>query len=79
MHFSHTWPFSRITQILLQYKLLFNAGGFRSSHMYEQKTILFNRFRLLTEKASDQPEIHDEKEKTVEYSIPSWQVYKNLP
>ena len=32
------------------------------------------KVRLLTEKVSDQPESHDDKEKIVEYSIPSWQV-----
>ena len=30
--------------------------------------------RLLAEKVSDQPESHDDKEKVVEFSIPSWQV-----
>lgn len=30
--------------------------------------------RLLSEKVSDQPETHDDKEKVVEFSIPSWQV-----
>merc|ERR1712123_422069 len=34
--------------------------------------------RLLTEKVSDQPESHDVEEKTVEYSIPSWQVLNGL-
>ena len=28
----------------------------------------------MTEKVSDQPESHDDKEKVVEYSMPSWQV-----
>ena len=28
----------------------------------------------MTEKVSDQPESHDDKEKVVEYSVPSWQV-----
>ena len=30
--------------------------------------------RLLSEKVSDQPESHDDKEKVVEFSVPSWQV-----
>ena len=30
--------------------------------------------RLLSEKVSDQPETHDDKDKVVEFSIPSWQV-----
>merc|ERR1719341_1871762 len=34
--------------------------------------------RLLTEKVSDQPESHDDQEKIVEYSIPSWQVLNGL-
>ena len=38
------------------------------------KGLAHNEVRLLTEKVSDQPESHDDKEKIVEYSIPSWQV-----
>jgi len=34
--------------------------------------------RLLSEKVSDQPENHDDKEKVVEFSIPSWQVLNGL-
>jgi len=34
--------------------------------------------RLLSEKVSDQPENHDDKEKIVEFSIPSWQVLNGL-
>ena len=34
--------------------------------------------RLLAEKVSDQPETHDDKEKVVEFSIPSWQVLNGL-
>merc|ERR1711936_382851 len=34
--------------------------------------------RLLAEKVSDQPETHDDKEKIVEFSIPSWQVLNGL-
>ena len=34
--------------------------------------------RLLAEKVSDQPESHDDKEKVVEFSIPSWQVMCKL-
>jgi hypothetical protein len=30
--------------------------------------------RLLAEKVSDQPESHDDKEKKVEFSVPTWQV-----
>ena len=30
--------------------------------------------RLLSEKVSDQPETQDDREKLVEFSIPSWQV-----
>ena len=34
--------------------------------------------RLLSEKVSDQPETHDDREKLVEFSIPSWQVLLSL-
>ena len=39
----------------------------------------FCQVRLLTEKVSDQPESHDDQEKIVEYSIPSWQVHNKPP
>jgi hypothetical protein len=32
--------------------------------------------RLLAEKVSDQPESHDDKEKKVEFSVPTWQVWE---
>ena len=38
----------------------------------------FVQTRLLSEKVSDQPETHDDKDKVVEFSIPSWQVAEKL-
>jgi len=34
--------------------------------------------RLLSEKVSDQPETQDDREKLVEFSIPSWQILNAL-
>lgn len=34
--------------------------------------------RLLAEKVSDQPETQDDREKLVEFSVPSWQVLNGL-
>lgn len=34
--------------------------------------------RLLAEKVSDQPETHDDREKLVEFSVPSWQVLNGM-
>ncbi len=36
--------------------------------------LTLSQVRLLAEKVSDQPESHDDKEKKVEFSVPTWQV-----
>ena len=46
-------------------------------HHLSSGLILCPQTRLLSEKVSDQPETHDDKDKVVEFSIPSWQVVKN--
>ena len=33
---------------------------------------------MLSEKVSDQPESHDDKDKVVEFSVPSWQILNGL-
>lgn len=38
----------------------------------------YNEVRLLAEKVSDQPESHDDKEKRVEFSVPTWQILNGL-
>ena len=42
--------------------------------MDEKYDTSVSQTRLLSEKVSDQPETHDDKDKVVEFSIPSWQV-----
>jgi hypothetical protein len=37
-----------------------------------------HEIRLLAEKVADQPETHDDREKLVEFSVPSWQVLNAL-
>ena len=34
----------------------------------------YNEVRLLSEKLSDQPESHSDKEKMAEFSVPTWMV-----
>jgi len=38
----------------------------------------YNEVRLLSEKLSDQPESHSDKEKMAEFSVPTWMVLNGL-
>ena len=37
----------------------------------------YNEVRLLSEKLSDQPESHSDKEKMAEFSVPTWMVRRS--
>jgi hypothetical protein len=55
------------------------ASASVSLNEYYKTIYLFDmnfQVRLLAEKVSDQPESHDDKEKKVEFSVPTWQVWE---
>jgi hypothetical protein len=58
------------------YKMLGFGGPTETDKnpLLKMNTDLLVQVRLLAEKVSDQPESHDDKEKKVEFSVPTWQV-----